>query len=135
MNYGRYLRHAVGPDTLYRAIAYGVQLADEANEFINLLRESGYEPKYKPARKIDGRPNIRSTDWNVGMSLDVVRLLDRLDIVVIGSNDSNLIPLVQYCRERGKLVTIFSCKVGQELREAVDAVYDIKQEIIDRRES
>src|SRR4051812_31459320 len=81
--YDQFLKAAVGNGTLYRAFAYGVQMKDEATPFIGCLREAGYEPKYKQARVVDSRPSIRHTDWNVGIAMDVMRHLHKLDIVVL----------------------------------------------------
>lgn len=131
--YDLYLKAAVSGGTLYRAFAYGVQMKDEAMPFIGCLREAGYEPKYKQARIVDARPSIRHTDWNVGIAMDVMRHLHKLDIVVIGSSDPDLAPLIAYVKERGVKVIVFSCRVEAELREIADEVIDIDESILERK--
>lgn len=131
INYKGYLDSALRGRSLYRAFAYGVQLNTEANEFIFSLREIGFEPKYRIARKIDGRPSIKRTDRNMPLAMDVMRHLHKLDIVVIGSNDPDLVPLVAYIKERGIKVVIFACRVGSELRDVADEVIEVDNTVLE----
>jgi uncharacterized LabA/DUF88 family protein len=133
VDYAAYLKSAVGDGVLHRAFAYGVQMKEEAAPFIGCLRQMGYEPKYRQARMIDGRPSIRSTDWNMGIAMDVMRHVPKLDVVVLGSNDPDLVPLVLYLKERAIKVVILSCRVGNELREAADEVIEINDGILEKK--
>lgn len=134
IDYVKYLARALNEnEQLYRAFAYGVQMEREANGFITCLNQIGFEPNYKTARLIDGKPSIRNTDRNMDMAMDIIRCLEKLDVVVIGSNDPNLIPLVKFIRERGKKVVILSCCIGRELREAANSCIEIKEELLEER--
>lgn len=133
IDYQKYLEKAVGTDELYRAFAYGVQMANEAIPFISCLNKIGFETRYKHARIIDGKPNIRETDWNAGIMMDVVRHLDRLDIVVLGSNDVDLVPLIEFIKERGVKAVIFSCRIPFELRETADQIIEITDDILENK--
>lgn len=136
VDYAKYMAKCFGPrgGTLARAFAYGVQMKDESRDFIAYLRHAGYEPKYKQARQIDGRPSIAKTDWNMGLAMDVIRHLGKLDVVVIGSNDPDLVPLVQFIKERAVKVVIFSAKVGTELRSVADEVMEIDLDVLEQKE-
>lgn len=134
IDYQKYLARAVNDnEQLYRAFAYGVQMEREASGFIACLNSFGFETNYKTARIIEGKPSIRQTDRNMDMAMDVIRCLDKLDVVVIGSNDPNLIPLVKFIRERGKKVIILSCCIGRELREAANQCIEIKDDLLEEK--
>lgn len=133
IDYARYLEKAIGGEELYRAFAYGVQMGTEAGPFINCLNKIGFETRYKPARWVDGKPSIRDTDWNIGIAMDIVRHLERLDVVVIGSNDLNLVPLIEFIKERGVKAVIFSCRVPNELREVADQIIEITEDILENK--
>lgn len=136
IDYQKYLNRAVGDnEQLYRAFAYGVQMDREASGFIACLQQFGYETNYKQARVIDGKPSIRHTDRNMDMAMDVMRCLEKLDTVVIGSNDPNLIPLVKFIRDRGKKVIILSCCIGRELREAANQCIEIKDDLLEDKKT
>lgn len=135
VDYGKYLKKvlAIGDGDIYRAFAYGVQIDNEASGFIVCLKSYGFEPKYKRAILIDDRPNIQETSWNLGITIDIARLVQRLDVVVLGSSDPQLIPAIEYLQEQGIKVIIFSCNIPQELREASNAYYEINEEVLERK--
>jgi uncharacterized LabA/DUF88 family protein len=133
VNYTEYLKTAVGDNELYRAFAYGVQVSSEATPFIASLQRIGYDTRYKLAKVVDGKPSIPDTNWNVGIVIDMIRHLDRLDVVVIGSNNPDLIPAINFIRDRGVKVIIYSCRIPKELKDAADGVIEITADILERR--
>lgn len=133
IDYEKYLTAAVSQYNLYRAFAYGAQMSDEAYGFITVLKSIGFEPKYRRAVSVGDRPDIRRTDRNLILAMDVWRTIERVDVVILGSNDSELVPLVQRIKELGIQVIIYSCNIGRELREAADRCIEIDPEIMERR--
>jgi uncharacterized LabA/DUF88 family protein len=102
LDYKALLLRLVGSDTLYRAIAYTGQA--DAKPFLAYLRHVNIEPKL-----ID--------DVVVDLTLDVVRLLDKLDTVYLCSNDPRLLPLIAYVKERGVKCIIVNAGICYALRE------------------
>lgn len=133
IDYEKYLAEATKGYNLYRAFAYGVQMNDEAHGFITALRTIGYEPKYRQAVVLRDRPDIRNTDRNMLLAMDVWRVIDRIDVVVIGSNDPDLAPLVNRIKELGIQVIVFSCGISRELKDAADRFIEIGSTIMERR--
>jgi uncharacterized LabA/DUF88 family protein len=113
---------------LYRAFAYGTQLQDEASVFINALRHYGFEPKYRTPKHFD-----RKVDWNVGISMDVVRVMDKLDIVVLGSSNADLVPLIDWTKERGILCIVHACNIPKALRDSADRWIEITEDLLEDR--
>jgi uncharacterized LabA/DUF88 family protein len=131
INYERYLQKAIGDQELHRAVAYGVQIENEAQPFISALRNLGYEAKYRQARYIDNKPSIRHTNWNIGLTMDVVRNIKFLNIVIIGSNDPELVPLIEWIKEQGVKVMIYSSSIHRDLRAVSDVCKEIETDVLD----
>ncbi len=95
LDYKKYLEAAVGDHELYRAHAYGSQLDREASAFITCLKFIGFETHYRKPQIINEELGRYRNDWDVGIAMDIVRCIHKLDIVVIGSSDRDLTPLVE----------------------------------------
>lgn len=134
VNYERYLESAVGDDTLHRAFAYGVQVSDEANDFIIALERMGYETRYRQAKIVSGMPNFRATSNNVAMFLDIVRNLKFVDTVIIGSNDLDLIGMINWIKEQGIKVIVYSHNIPREMKMVADQWIEIRKDIIELKE-
>lgn len=135
LDYAKLRDRAAELGQLYRAFAYGVQMGEEANPFINCIRKLGYDTKYKKSKMTDENEKkvIRKAEWDVGITLDVVRVLDRVDTVVIGSADLDLLDLVRYIRDKGVRCIIFACGIPAELREAADFYVEITEDLLEEK--
>jgi uncharacterized LabA/DUF88 family protein len=120
---------------MYRSFAYGVQMGEEANPFINCIRKLGYDTKYKKSKMTESNEKqvIRKADWDVGMTLDVARVIDRVDTVVIGSADLDLIDLVRFIRDKGVRCIVFACGIPQELRDVADFYIEITEDLLEEK--
>ncbi len=79
------------------------------------------------------KQSIRDTSWNIGIAMDVVRNIRSVDSVVIGSNDPELYHLVEWIKEQGIKVTIFSYAIHRDLRAIADLSKEITDDILDVR--
>lgn len=134
IDYKLYLERVQQIDKIHKAFAYGVQKNSEAESFISALSYFGYEPKYRKAKFISGEASIRETSNNLILSLDVVRYIRFVDTIIIGSNDTELIPLVEWIREQRVKVIIYSAFIPKALKEAADSCIEISNDIIEIRE-
>ena len=106
VNYERYLTYFLGDgEKVIMANAYGTQVAGEAESFIHALRKMGYLTKFLLSQKV-GNQDIVHPARNVEMTVDVLGSADKLDIVVLGSNDTELIPLIVHLQGRGIKVIV-----------------------------
>lgn len=132
LNYRKYLNFAIGEGVCYRAIAYGLQREDEASNFITALGHSGFEAKFFKFRKFekDGNTVYQKIDLNLLMALDIVRLIEKLDTIVIGSSDPDLVPLIQWIKERGVDVRVIGCNISRNLKD-VSAWTELKEDVME----
>ena len=132
LDYRKYLEKAINGNDLYRAFAYGGQIGDHATDFILCLRDIGYEPKFKEPKQyeVGTKREIGKADWDVGISIDVVTLLNMIDIVIIGSSDPDLVPLVNYVRAKGVPCHIFACGIARDLKNSANSYCEIDESLL-----
>ena len=135
LDYAKYLELIKQQGEVIRALAYGVQRDDEAQGFITCLRHLGYEPKYKQPQVIKIKDEeIRRADWGIGITLDVVRALDRVDTIVLGSADINLVPLANFIAERGLACHIVACGIARDLKRAATQYVEITEDVLEEKD-
>lgn len=110
---------------IYRAYAYGVFLNDDTIKFINCLRHYGYETKF-----IDN-PRYRM-DWNLTIAMDVARLIDRVDTIILCSTNINLPPLIDWIREKSVKVIIKACHIPAILKHCANAWVELDDTYLEK---
>lgn len=122
VNFQRVLEDAVGGRKLIRAIAYGIKTIErQEGKFFEALEKQGFEVKSKDLQIFAG--GVKKGDWDVGITVDAIKLSKSLDVVVLVSGDGDYIPLVQYlqsttgCRVEG---IAFSESTSGKLVEELD---------------
>lgn len=124
LNYLSYLKKIESEGyVVHRAIAYGIQQENEALAFISCLKHFGYEPKYKN----------NNFDWSIGLTIDVVKLLSKLDVVVLGTSNRNALPLIEWIRHHGLQCILFSCGLTQDLKDSCDRFWEITEDLLERK--
>ena len=135
LDYAKLYAIAASFGTLSRAFAYGSQVSDEAINFINCLKKLGYDPKYKCPKTVESEGNkiVRKSNWNVGIAMDVVRMIEhkRVDVVILASADADLVPLVQWVKDHGVRCIVLACGISRELKDAADQFIEIGEEYLE----
>lgn len=114
-----------------RAFAYGAQKTEEAASFITCLKAFGYEPKYRNHRTDTDGKIIRQVNWGVGITIDVVRQTKRVDTIILGSADIDLLPLIEWVRNEGVKCVVFACGIAKEIREKCDRWVEITDDLLE----
>jgi uncharacterized LabA/DUF88 family protein len=126
LDYGAYMAHAQGEGYVYTAKAYGSQMAEEAVGFITCLTKLGYTPHYV---SLDEKK--RRVHFDSQITVDVIKSLDKLDVVVIGSANPDLVPLVEYCKNKGRKVYILAAGINKDLRKAATKAIEIEESLLE----
>jgi len=126
VNFTNVLKDAVNERPLVRAIAYGIK-ADmpEEQTFFDALTKTGFEVKLKELQSFYG--GAKKGDWDVGIVMDIIKLMPKLDVVVLASGDGDYIPLLEYLQILGVRVELvsFGKSTSGKMRELVDQVLDL----------
>jgi len=126
VNFNEVLRAAVGDRQLIRAIAYGIK-ADmpEEHTFFEALDKAGFEVKTKGLQTFFG--GLQKGDWDVGIAIDIIKLMNKLDVVVLCCGDGDFVPLLEYLQMSGHLVEVcsFGKSTSTKLKELADNFIDL----------
>lgn len=127
VNFGAVLKEGVGDRKLIRAIAYGISTAEGMEEkFFDALVKSGFEVKTKDLQIFPG--GAKKGDWDVGITVDAIKLSKNLDVIIIVSGDGDYLPLLEYlsatsgCRVE---VMAFKESGSAKLIESADSFIDL----------
>ncbi len=129
VNFAKILETAVGNRQLIRAIAYVVRSkSKEEQKFFEAISKQGFELKIKDLQIFPG--GMKKADWDVGLTVDAIKMATRLDVITLVTGDGDYIPLVNYLREnKGCLVELLGFKetTSSKLIETVDVFTDLSK--------
>ncbi|MCH8049456.1 NYN domain-containing protein [Patescibacteria group bacterium] len=129
VNFANIVKYTVGDAQLIRAIAYTISTkTGEETAFFEALRNAGIEVVSKELLEYDS--GAKKGDWDVGITIDVIRMLDMLDVVVLVSGDGDFVPLANFVRSRGRILHVASFRESTStmLVEAVDVYTNLSSE-------
>ena len=128
VNFNEVLKVAVGDRQLMRAIAYVIK-ADmpEEHTFFDALDKAGFEVKSKELQTFYG--GNQKGDWDVGIAVDVIKMMSKLDVAVLCGGDGDFAPLVEYLQSSGLLVEVcaFGKSTSGKIKEMVDTFVDLDE--------
>lgn len=117
VNYSQLIKSAIENDEeLYRAIAYGADYDQETIKFQHALKSIGFEVQYKQVKEFES--GERKADWDVGIAMDVVKILELVDVVVFCTADSDLLPCMEYVASRGREVRVIGCGISRDIKKS-----------------
>lgn len=129
VDFGAIVEDGVGEGKLIRAIAYVVttKTGDE-KPFLEALQKVGIELREKELQEFFS--GQKKADWDVGLTVDVIRMLDMLDVIVLVSGDGDYLPLVSYCQSRGRVVEVIAFRetTSSKLVEQADAYINMSDD-------
>jgi uncharacterized LabA/DUF88 family protein len=126
VNFGNVVKEAVANRPIIRAIAYVIATeGGEEKAFFDALTKVGIETKSKDLQIFYG--GAKKADWDVGITVDAIKLAPKLDVVIIVSGDGDYVPLIEYLKNMGVQVEVasFGRSSSTKLREAADLFLDL----------
>ncbi len=128
VNFREILKLAVSQRNLIRAFAYVVKTkTGEEKPFFDALIKLGIETRVRDLQEFFG--GLKKADWDVGITVDAIRIADSVDSIVLASGDGDFIQLVEYLKNRGKRVEIiaFGKSASSKLRDIADEFLDLEK--------
>ncbi len=126
VDFSKVLIDAVGGRKLIRAFAYVIN-ADVGNEkeFFTALEKIGFEVRVKELQVFLG--GAKKGDWDVGLCMDIVRLMPKIDVMVLVSGDGDYRDVVEYAKSQGVKAEVisFGKTSSSKLIEVVDDHIDM----------
>ena len=100
VDFGKVLLTGVAARRLVRAFAYVIKADVGAEkEFFEALHKIGFEVKEKELQIFYG--GAKKGDWDVGLCMDAVRMLPKIDVMILVSGDGDYTDLLEYARSQG----------------------------------
>jgi len=131
VNYEKLLRLITENRNLVKAYAYIVQPPDgDVKPFATSLERIGYIVKTKDVRT---RANgSAKANWDMGIALDILGILDRVDTIVLASGDGDFVPLVDFIKAKNRRVEIFAFaeNTAYDLKERADRFQPLGENVI-----
>ncbi|NCP16990.1 NYN domain-containing protein [Candidatus Kuenenbacteria bacterium] len=108
VNFKEVLKDAVAGRKLIRATAYVIKTeTEEESYFFEALSQQGFEVRMKDLQIFAG--GAKKADWDVGITVDAIKLAPKLDVVILVTGDGDYVPLVNYLQNTtGCLVEIMA---------------------------
>jgi len=128
VNFSEILKEAISGRKLIRAFAYVVRTkTGEEKPFFDALTKLGFETRVRDLQEYYG--GLKKADWDVGISIDAVRITPNVDTIVLVSGDGDFIQLIEYLKNQGKRVEVmaFGRSASSKLREVVDEFIDLEE--------
>ena len=130
VNFRAILKSAVDERNLIRAFAYVIKTkTGEERAFFEALINLGIETRVKELQEFYG--GFKKGDWDVGITIDAVRIAPSVDTVVLASGDGDFIQLAEYLKGQGKRVEViaFGRSSSAKLKEVVDEFIDLEKNL------
>jgi len=115
VNFESLLKSATAGRKLVRAITYVVKANNPDEEsFFGALDKMGFEVKEKELQIFAG--GRKKADWDVGIAMDMIKMSNHLDVLILVSGDGDYIPVVDYLQNHGNLVEVIAFGEGTSSR-------------------
>ena len=128
VKFNEVLDAAVAGRKLIRAVAYVVEAnMPEEHTFFEALEKAGFEVKRKELQTFAG--GHQKGDWDVGIAMDIVKLMNKLDVVVLCSGDGDYVPLLEYMQMSGQFTETlaFGKSCSGKIKELTDYFIDLDE--------
>jgi uncharacterized LabA/DUF88 family protein len=129
VNFGAVLNEVVGERNLIRAVAYLIttESQDEA-QFFDALLKMGIETKSKDLQIFHS--GNKKADWDVGITVDAIRLASKVDTIILATGDGDFVPLVEHLKSLGVQVEVvsFGRSASAKLKESTEAFLDLDED-------
>ena len=127
VNFKEVLKTAIAGRRLMRAVGYVVRTeTGEERMFFEALTKAGIELKIKDLQVFAG--GMKKGDWDVGITVDAIRLAGLTDAIVLVTGDGDFVHLVDYLiKGRGiqTEVIAFARSTSSKLKEAAEDFTDL----------
>lgn len=128
VDFSKVLFDSVAARKLIRAFAYVIKADVGAEkEFFEALNKIGFEVKMKELQIFYG--GDKKGDWDVGLCMDVIRLIPKIDVMVLVSGDGDYSDLLEYAKSQGVRTEViaFGQTVSGKLIERADEFIDMSK--------
>ncbi len=129
VNFGAILKLAVSQRNLIRVFAYVVRTkTGEEKPFFEALTKLGIETRVRDLQEFYG--GLKKADWDVGITVDAIRIAPSVDTIILCSGDGDFLPLIEFLKNQGNRIEIiaFGKSAALKVKEAADEFIDLESD-------
>ena len=129
VNFGAILKLAVADRILIRAFGYVVRTkTGEEKPFFEALIKLGIETRVRDLQEFFG--GTKKADWDVGITVDAIRIAQSCDTIVLCSGDGDFLQLLEYLKNQGKRTEVlaFGRSASTRIKEFTNEYNDLDQD-------
>lgn len=133
LDYSAYLDFVKEMGDLEITRAFMAQRGNEAYQFIHYLEALGYKVISKSPKAFHSPNGTKhKADWDVGLTIEVIKDAENLDMVILGTADGDFLPLVEYLKDKGTMVVVMACTISKELKDSANACIEIPESLLEK---
>lgn len=129
LDYAKYLEYCKELGYVNFACVYGVHVKGQAVDFLTKLKTIGYVPRYTNVNKRDEN-KIQAT---VRIAVESIADMTKYDMLILGSSDKNLIPLLEYLKSQNKKVIMLSTNIPKAMYTAAYKCIEIPASMLESK--
>ena len=130
ISYSKLTEYVRGIGGITKSIAYGADKGKLTEGFIHFLKTLGFETKFKEPIGFAGNTRYKA-DWDVGITVDMLNMMDRFDTVILSTADGDLEPAVAHLVRQGVDVIILACGINKALKESATKFIEIPESMLE----
>lgn len=134
ISYSKLMAYIRDMGTVTKAFAYGADRGEQTNGFIQVLQNIGFKTKFKVPTPYAGGTKQKA-DWDVGITVDMMRLQGRFDTVILSTGDGDLEEAVIHLVHEGVDVIIVACGINKRLKAAATRFVEIPESMLEDRQN
>jgi uncharacterized LabA/DUF88 family protein len=137
INYGNYLKKF--GENVVKACAFGLLYDNDSGDFISALKHIGYEVEFQKSEHLHvsdrtKRHMLQNEECSNRMIVGILRCLDKIDTVIVGSSNKNILPFIYLLKEQGVHVQVFACSIPNSIKRAATSYVEIGGNILEEQE-
>lgn len=132
LNYDKLMDYLEGYGKIEMAKAYGAQMDNEAEAFIERLEDAGFETIYQTPRvyRVKNGKERRKADWDVTIAMEMLDVAASVDLIILCTADGDLKPAVERVQSLGTDVIVLACAISRDLRDAAFKDIEIPESLL-----
>ncbi len=135
LDYAKYIDFCKALGQITIANAYGAQIKNQASYFLKCLRHFGFTPYFQTPRafKTPTGGIQHKADYDVLITMGVVKAIENIDILILGSADGDFASLLEWVNGKGLKSIVFACNISQELKKVAHQTMEIPESYMENK--
>lgn len=129
VDYKKYLAFLSDLYSVELAFAYVANNNGQSMPFVHALEKMNVTIRSKDVKEYSD--TTRKCNLDVDMAIDMVNMVGRVDVVILGSADGDMAPAVKWLDMRSISTVAFACGISSDLKACCKSVLEIPPSVLE----